>query len=226
MRSVTRTAVIGLCILAASGAISAAHAQREARADRDVERPRLERLADFLELSDQQIDQLKALREENLSQMADLRKEMARARNAMRGEMLEEQPSIEKLKKIVADKSRIRTEMEIARLEHRLAMRGILTEEQLDKTTMLRGRGFRDGFRDGMGGARRGFRGGRMGQGRGMRCDLGPLGPGAEGEMGPGMGPEMGADEMGPGMGPGMGPDCPDREWDCFGPCWQLLDDE
>jgi len=152
-------------------------------------------MVQHLELSEKQADQLKDLRERGRSQMVDLRKEMMRVKNEIRGEMLEDNPDMDTLKKLTAKKGGIRTEMEIARLEHRLAMRKILTEEQRDKLMMHRSRGGRGdsgahghGFgheRTGHGhGARRG--GPRMGM------DLGDLGHDC---LGLGDGPHLGFEE-------------------------------
>lgn len=213
MKSIARGAIIGLCALALVGTAATADAQRRARANRDAPVPRIERLAEALELTDEQMGQLKSLREEGFQEMADLRKEMARVKNDMRGEMLEDNPDIAKLKKLIATKSEIRANMEILRLEHRMAMRDILTEEQRDKLMMLRGRGWRGGFRDGPG-----FGRGKMGHRRGMRGG----GPG----FGPGFGDDPGFEGRGPcGQGFGMGL-CPlDMEFDGLepGPLW---DDE
>jgi Spy/CpxP family protein refolding chaperone len=211
MRSVARTAIIGLCALAVSGAVTAAYAQRGARLNQDVQRPRLERFADELGLSQEQMDQLKELREQGFSQMADFRKDMARVDNEMRGEMLKDNPSADVMRKLVAKRSDLRGKMEMMRIEHRLAMRDILTEEQRDKMMMFRGRGGRGGFGDGP----RGFRGRGMGRGRGMRGQ--GRGMGMRGD-GPCLG--LGFDDMGPGFG------CLGPIWDDFGPAPFADDDE
>ena len=177
MRSIARNAVMGLCVLAASGAFSAALALRGMmRGGPDAEMPRLERLADRLDLAEKQIDQIKELREERLSERIELRKEMLRIQNELRGELLEDNPDADRVKKLAIKKGEIRTQMEIARLEHRLAMREILTPEQRDKLFMLRGPGMRGKLhREG-----RGFGHGRMGRTQGRRGAPGPglgLGP-------------------------------------------------
>jgi Spy/CpxP family protein refolding chaperone len=215
MRSVARTAIIGLCALALSGAVTGAYAQRAARPDRQVQRTRLERLADVLELSQDQIDRLEELRDQGFSQMADLRKEMARVDNDMRGEMLKDNPSEAALKKLVAKRSDIRGEMEMMQLEHRLAMRDILTQEQRDKLMMLRGSGRGRGAWGGFGDGSRGFRG------RGMRGGRGMGGPGrGMGMRGDGPCLGLGFDGMGPGYG------CLGPWWDDFGPAPYADDDD
>ncbi len=210
MRSIARTAIIGLCALAVSGAVAQAQAQRGARFNQDVQRPRFERLAENLGLTQDQLDKLKELREQGFSQMAELRKEMARVQNDMRGEMLKDNPSEDALKKLVTKKSDIRARMEMARIEHRLAMRDILTEEQRDKLMMFRGRGGWGGFCDRPGG----FRGGRMGHGRGMR------GPGRGMGMRDGSCLGLGYDGFGPGF------DCLGPTWDDFGQAPSADDDD
>lgn len=215
MKSIARGAIIGTCALAVLCTAGTAEAQRRARVNRDAPVPRIERLAEALELTDEQMDQLKSLREAGLEEMADLRKEMLRVRHDMRGEMLEDNPDIAKLKKLIATKSEIRANMEIFRLEHRMAMRDILTEEQRDKLMMLRGRGWRGGFRDGCG-----FGRGKMGFRRGMRGGGRGFGPGMGFGDGPGFG---GRGPCGQGFGMGL---CPlDMEFDGLGP-GPLWDDE
>jgi Spy/CpxP family protein refolding chaperone len=164
MKTLARGALLGVCALALSGVGTAALAQRGAWRGEDARLPRGERIAEYLELSERQVGEIKELREDGRSQMADLRKEMMRVKNEIRGEMLEDNPDMDTLKKLTAKKGEIRTEMEIARLEHRLAMREILTEEQRDKLMMSRSRGGRGRF-DGRHG--RGIGRGRMGRGRG-----------------------------------------------------------
>lgn len=165
MRTLVRSALIGACVLAVSGAGTAALAQRGGWRNTDSRMSRQARMAEFLELSEEQIDQLNELRQEGRSQMTDLRKEMLRIRNQIQGEVLKDSPDVARLKKLTAKKGEIRAQMELARLEHRLAMREILTEEQRDKMMMRRGHGRRGGFRDGV----HGFGHGRMGSGRGPR---------------------------------------------------------
>jgi Spy/CpxP family protein refolding chaperone len=214
MRSVARTAIIGLCALAVSGAVTGAYAQRRAMSNQDVRTPRFERLADALGLSQDQMDQIKEMREEGLSQMADLRKQMARLNNDMRGEMLKDDPSADALRKLVIKRSDIRGKMEMMRIEHRLAMRDILTDEQLDRMMMFRGRGGRGGW-GGFGDAPRGFRGRGMGHGRGMRGQGRGMGMRGDGSC---LG--LGFDDMGPGFG------CLGPMWDDFGPPPVSDDDE
>lgn len=194
MKTLARGALIGVCALALSGAGTAALAQRGGwRAD-EPRVPRQERMAKYLELSEEQIASMEELREQGRSEMADMRKEMMRVQNDIRGEMLADNPDINTLKKLTAKRGEIRTTMEIARLTHRLAMREILTEEQRDKLMMFRGPEGRGGF----GERGRGFRRG------GMRFGCG--------EMGPGRGQRRG----GPGMGMGLGD--PGDECLGFGP--------
>jgi Spy/CpxP family protein refolding chaperone len=171
MKTLVRGALIGACILTVSGAGTAAPAQRGEGRLPDLRKSRQERMAEFLDLSERQIDQIKELREEDRSQRVSLRKEMLRIRNEIQGEMLEDSPDINRLKKLAARKGEVRTQMEVARLEHRLAMRDILTEEQRDKMFMRRGHGRRGGFREGGHEFGRGRMGPGGGPGFGMKLD-------------------------------------------------------
>ncbi len=183
MRSAARGVLIGLCAMAISAVAVTADAQRWSAKGRGMQQPRFERVEDYLELSDSQVDEMKALREEHMDRMADLRKEMLKVRNQMRGEMLEDNPDMAALKKLVAEKGRIRTDMETAGLEHRMAMRDLLTEKQRDRLMMFRGRDGKSFF--GRGGRRGGFGRRGAGPGFGFDDDAGIFRPGCDG-TGPG----------------------------------------
>lgn len=200
MRTLMRGAILGISILALSGVVTGAMAQRGVWRNDDSRPSRAERIAEFLELNEKQMDQLKELREERWEQMAEMRKELMRVEHEIRGEMLEDNPDVSAIKKLLAKKGQIRTDMEVARFEHRLAMRDILTEEQFDKLMMRRGGFGRGGFgRQGRGFGRGGMGPGR-GHGRGPGCGLG-CGLGSGGPM-MGLGQEF-PDEDCLGLGPG-----------------------
>ena len=136
----------------------------------------MERLAARLDLTDDQIEKIEKMWTERLSERAKLRKEMMRIQNELRGEMLKDTPDMDKVRTLVAEKEEIRTEMQVARLETQLALRDILTPEQRDRMTMLRGAGRRGELRGmGMGRHR-----GKIGRDRGW-CD----GTGRGGRPGP-----------------------------------------
>lgn len=123
---------------------------------------RLERMKECLELTDAQVEAIEKIRDQAMADTRELRKEIARLRNQKQGEMLEDEPSVKTLAGIIEQMGKLRTEMQINRMETRMAIREQLTEEQRDKMGMLGRRGDCD----------RGPRGGRgagKGQGSG-RC--------------------------------------------------------
>ena len=109
-----------------------------------------------------------------MSEMADLKKELMRVKNDIRGEMLEDAPDLGDLRELISRKSDIRAEIEVLRLEGRLAMREVLTEEQRDKMLMVR-HGRRGPRGDGSD-FRRGSMGRGMGRGMMPRRQVGPGG--------------------------------------------------
>lgn len=151
-----------------------------------------ERMAERLNLSDEQQDKMQDLRREHQKQMLLHRGEMASLRAQMEAEFLSDSINEGKVKSLSAEISRLRSQMDESRLEHRLAMGKILTAEQREELQSFRGAGRRGGFHRG------GAWGGR-GSGRGERGDCqgcphgGPgggfLGQGFDDGDGPGFGP-------------------------------------
>ncbi|MCB1185273.1 periplasmic heavy metal sensor [bacterium] len=138
--------------------------------------PRLERLQAHLDLTDEQVAAIEDLHEKTRTKNTELRKELLRLRNDKRGEMLKDEPSAGKLVELTRKIGEVRTEMQVNRVETRLAVRKLLTPEQRDK--MLLGEGRR-------GGRGAGFEAGRGQGGRGGRGDCGG---GGSCEQGPGQG--------------------------------------
>jgi Spy/CpxP family protein refolding chaperone len=138
--------------------------------------------ADGLELTDQQIDRLEELRFEHQKEMIKKQAVVKEARLEMR--MLMKETRVDE-KAALAKQDRIaglKAEIGKAKLKHRLAMRQVLTDEQLEKWMKMK----RD--RRHLGGRGDGFHPG---------C------PGPHPEMGP-MGPGMGHPKMGGKPGRGM----------------------
>jgi Spy/CpxP family protein refolding chaperone len=164
MRSKSELLILVAC--AAAVAVVASDAETQPRmgwGDGWDRASRLEILADRLDLTDEQVDAIEKLREERAADCAELRKEMMRVRNEIRGEMLEDDPDLAKIKDLIARKAEISSRLQISRIEGRLEFREILTPEQRDLLPMLgragRGGGF---FKED-----RGYRRGRMNRGRG-----------------------------------------------------------
>lgn len=130
---------------------------------------RLGRMAAHLELTDQQQASIKALKEDGRSEGIQVKKELARLKNQMEGEMLKDVPSEKTVLSLNEKMGALKTELKATRLKTRLAVRELLTPEQRDKMLTMRGNGR---GREGRGeGRSKGHRGGRE-FGRGMgQCD-------------------------------------------------------
>ena len=150
-------------------------------------------------LNDQQKARLDDLREEGRARQIEGRKALMRVQNDIRGEWMQEQPSMERLRAMAARVGEIETQMRIDRFEMRMRVRDILTPEQRDQM-LLRG-----GMGDLLSGDDEDC---CAGMGGGM--DAGPcMGQGACSHAGMGGGACMGGNEcMGamarPGCGGGM----------------------
>lgn len=151
----------GLFILAAAAAL----AQRPGpgmKGDSDALGPCPGLLAERLELSEEQIAQIDRIREESREKAVDLRKQLMRVRNDLKGEMLADSPSHKKVMELNGRLGELRTGLAAIRLEHKLAVRELLTPEQRDRMLLMgerdtRGRGGRPGAH--AGGLRHGPRG-------------------------------------------------------------------
>lgn len=163
------------------------------------------RLRQQLELTDDQVKRLEALRAAPRPERneADMLRARADLMEATRGDV-----NLDKARAAFDRMARVRTDEQLAQLKARQELRNVLTPAQRTKLdgmrSNLRRRGDAMGMRGGQMG-RREMRGpGRMGQGRpgqGMRGP-GMRGPSMRGRMG---GPGMGGPGVGRGMGPGMG---------------------
>ena len=120
----------------------------------------IERLAARLDLSEDQVKAITAIQEESRAKNQTLRKDLLRLQHDLRGEMLKDAPDEKTAAGLVEKIGDLRTQMQINRLNTRLAVRQQLTPEQRDKMLLSDG------------GPRRGERGGRWG--RGARHGHGP----------------------------------------------------
>ncbi len=116
-----------------------------------------------LDLTDAQEEAVEQLQESTREQGTDLRIEMRRLQHDLEGEMLEEKPDAGKVRELAEQIGGIRTQLEIQHLEMRLAIRELLTEEQLDQLLS----------RPRMGLGRRGDRGPQGGHQRHHGCPRG-----------------------------------------------------
>ncbi|HDR06408.1 MAG TPA: periplasmic heavy metal sensor [Candidatus Coatesbacteria bacterium] len=112
-----------------------------------------------------QLQAVSALREEHLEAVRELRDEMYEAKTALRELMRQRSPDLAAVRRAKERLDKLESDMLVARLELRTAVRNLLTEEQ---------RAFFDEM--------------EAGCGWGMGPGMGPGGPGM-GPSGPGMGP-------------------------------------
>lgn len=170
-----RTLLMGLTLVTMLAATALAQPgprgrQHQDRPDRGAGPEfRLERLAERLDLTDQQQEAIAAIQEEARKAGRDLHKELARLQNQRRGEMLEDNPSEKTLVDLTEQMGAIKTKLQVHRLKTRLAVQAQLTEEQRDQMMLMNhrrgGRGERFGC-DGSGPCITDDDQGRRGRGR------------------------------------------------------------
>ncbi|RPJ42744.1 MAG: periplasmic heavy metal sensor, partial [Candidatus Latescibacterota bacterium] len=109
----------------------------------------IEHLAMRLDLTDDQKTQIEKMRSADKSKIVDFRKELMRAHHELGGELLKDEPDASKAKKLTERIGELRTDMQLLRLEHRLALRKVLTAEQRDRLLLMgHGRGGIGGERE------------------------------------------------------------------------------
>ena len=101
---------------------------------------RLEVLAERLELTEEQIVAIKAIRETGQEKNQGLRKELIRLNHDLKGEMLKDDPSEKTALDLVKKIGALETEIDTGRLQNRLEVRKQLTPEQRDKMLMMKER--------------------------------------------------------------------------------------
>lgn len=97
-----------------------------------------------LGLSEDQQKRVREIHEGKRGEHIRLQKEMARLQNQLEGELLKDSPAVETLRALAGQIGNIRTQEMVLRLETRLAVRGVLTQEQRDRMLLDR-RGPRGG---------------------------------------------------------------------------------
>ncbi|MCP4571581.1 MAG: periplasmic heavy metal sensor [bacterium] len=128
-----------------------------------------ERMAQVLELTDEQQTKIQELRDANREKNLELKKELARLHNEFEGEMLKDDVDAKAALKLQQRMGDLRTEMQSNRLETRLAVREQLTPEQRDKMLAMGGKHGKRGGRHGRGVCSPRHAG--FGQGGGQRGD-------------------------------------------------------
>ena len=104
-------------------------------------------LRKVLELTEEQVSQLDALREELKAIVAPLREERMGLRRGLRAELELEEPSALRVGELVISRHEVGQEIRAARQDFRESFRAILTPEQLDKLErFMKNRRGRRGF--------------------------------------------------------------------------------
>jgi Spy/CpxP family protein refolding chaperone len=172
--TLTIVAVALVATMVTSALAQSGRAPRAQRGEREMMEPgerQLERMTERLDLTEAQQTTIQKLQTESRRQALELRKEMARLRNEIQGEMLKDKPAERTVVQLHEKLGELQTKLKVHRVKTRLAIREQLTPEQRDQM-LLQG--------DGRGGSPR--RGGQGGQGReGFCCLHGPAcqdGPG------------------------------------------------
>ncbi len=123
---------------AASLIASPASAQRGQGRAADRERPdRIDRMAERLDLTDEQKAGIERIMEAGREKAVTHRKEMARLRHEMKGEMLKDDPGESALQKTIERIGALRTKHQVDRMKDRMAIRRLLTPEQRDRWLMM-----------------------------------------------------------------------------------------
>lgn len=126
---------------------------------------RIERMANHLDLTEDQVKSIKEIHENGRADNIQLRKQIMQLRNAKRGEMMQDDPSSKTVLELTGKIGDLRTEMQTNRMKSRLEVRKVLTPEQRDKMLLMG---------EGRGDNQRGKKGSRRGESRGGRqnqCD-------------------------------------------------------
>ncbi|MBM3319012.1 MAG: Spy/CpxP family protein refolding chaperone, partial [Candidatus Eisenbacteria bacterium] len=99
--------------------------------------------ARMLDLSEQQVEAIRKLRDEGRKAGTALQKEMLRLRHELRGEMIKDEPALARAQELTRRIGELRTQFQEKRLEQRLAARKVLTAEQRDRLLLQRSEGGR-----------------------------------------------------------------------------------
>ncbi len=129
---------------AASLLASPVAAQRGQARTADHERPgRIDRMAERLDLTAGQRAGIEKIMEAGREKAMSHRKEVARLRHEMKGEMLKDDPSESALQQTIEKTGALRTRQQVDRMKDRMAIQRLLTPEQRDRWLLM---GTRHGF--------------------------------------------------------------------------------
>jgi len=180
--TLTIVAVALVTTMVTSALAQSGRAPRAQRGEREMMEPgerQLERMTERLDLTEAQQTAIQKLQTESRQQALELRKEMARLRNEIQGEMLKDAPAERTVVQLHEKLGELQTKLKVHRVKTRLAIREQLTPEQRDQMLL---QGERRGSQRRGGQAGPGAFQGRGGPGReGFCCLHGPAcqdGPG------------------------------------------------
>ncbi len=95
-----------------------------------------------LGLSEEQWEKVERIRAEARRERLELRKEVLKVRAELHREMLEDAPSMEKIRRMAERMAELRGKMQISRLRQQLEIRKVLTAEQRDRLVAMLGSKF------------------------------------------------------------------------------------
>ncbi len=126
----TAVAAIALSVLLSAVALATPRGEREHGPFQPG--PRFDRLVEELNLTSEQVEEIGALRDEGRKATISVRKDLRRLRHKLEGEMMEDLPDIDRVRDLARKIGEAETDLRIKRLEGRIALLKVLTEEQRD----------------------------------------------------------------------------------------------
>lgn len=155
----TKWFILGTAVLLIIGAVQMGYAQRGCGFGPGHgfgdgpgfgDRPGILAKAEALDLKPEQIKKIKAIRLNVAKETVRLRSELELKQLELRELMSADDPDIRRIEAKIDEIAPLRTELQKKHIEHRLAMRDVLTPEQKTKLELMRGPGkpYHDGHRD------------------------------------------------------------------------------
>ena len=95
--------------------------------------------AEALELTSEQIKKIKTMRLDMAKEKIRLRSELELKQLELKELLSADEPDMRRIEAKIDEMAPLRTELQKKRIEHRLAVRNVLTQEQRDKLELMRG---------------------------------------------------------------------------------------
>ena len=131
-RNLILTAMVPMLLLALSASSDDA-GRRSSRMNDGGISPAQGKMAERLDLTDDQVKQFEQIQEGNVEKRGTFRKELRRLRHELEGVMMDDNPDVGQVRQLAEKIGAVHTSMQINMLETRLALRNVLTDEQRDK---------------------------------------------------------------------------------------------